>query len=153
MRKKPLFQRVTLPIMLASTLLAGGRASAQSDVAGILAANQTATGAPPPGATVVQITYAFTGEGLNGRYVEIDDLREGRFNHAFAAGPLTQVQGFDGRRAWQKDPSGVVTQQDGGDQRQSAVSEAYRERNLWWRDERGGAEIKLGGERDENGWC
>jgi hypothetical protein len=89
--------------------------------------------------------------GLHGSYTSTDDLSDGRFVNTLAVGPISQVQGFDGDHAWLKDASGVVTQQAGGDQRQSAVSEAYRQANLWWRSDRGGARIAAEGVRREGG--
>jgi hypothetical protein len=61
-------------------------------------------------------------------------------------GPATQTQGFDGEKAWTKDPSGAVTVESGGDARQLAVNEAYRRANLWWRAGFGGAKIASDGE-------
>jgi hypothetical protein len=127
-----------------------GGALAQN-VAAILRANQAAVGAPPSHAVVARTTYAFVGMGLTGQYTSTDDLRDGRFVNALVLGPITQVQGFDGQHAWQKDASGSITQQDGGEQRQSAVSEAYRQANLWWRDDVGGARLTAEGQRRENG--
>jgi hypothetical protein len=122
-------------------------ARAEPDVAAILRANELAEGAAPRGATTVTTTYAFHGMGLTGRYVSTDDLNDGRFVSALTLGPVSQIQGFDGKHAWLKETSGSISQQDGGEQRMLAVSEAYRQANLWWRADRGGARIIADGVR------
>lgn len=116
-------------------------AQAQPDVAAILSANQAATGSPPPHEAAITTTYSFAGMGLNGSYTTTQDIESGQFVNTLAVGPVTQVQGFDGRHAWQKDASGTATEQDGGEQREAAVSQAYQVANLWWRSDRGGARI------------
>ncbi|MGH7023703.1 MAG: aspartyl protease family protein [Caulobacteraceae bacterium] len=141
-----------MSLLIASVaILAGGGAAAQSEVAEILNANQTATGSPPPGTAAIRVLYGFAGMGMTGRFVSIDDLKDGRFVDTLTLGPITLLQGFDGRQAWRKDPSGAVTQQDGGEERQSAVDEAYRQANLWWREDRGRADIVFTGIRQDNG--
>jgi hypothetical protein len=47
--------------------------------------------------------------------------------------------------------SGAVTPQAGGDARELAINEAYRNANLWWRSDRGGATIVLLGSRSGEG--
>jgi hypothetical protein len=41
-----------------------------------------------------------------------------------------------------KDISGAITPEAGGDKRQLAVNEAYRDSEQWWRADRGGAKIE-----------
>jgi hypothetical protein len=148
-----LFRALTGPASIFGlAMMSAGLAFAQSgEVDAVLRANQAATGAPPAHATTITITYAFTGMGLHGSYVSTDDLLDGRFVNTLAVGPISQIQGFDGDHAWLKDASGVVTQQAGGDQHQTAVSEAYRQANLWWRSDRGGAQIVAEGVRRDDG--
>ena len=136
-----------LTVIAVLGLAAGARA--QAGAAEVLAANQAASGSFPAQAGALRTVYAFDGMGLHGQYISLDDLRDGRFVDALTAGPLNQVQGYDGDHAWLKDPSGSVTRQDGGEQRQSAVTEAYQQANLWWRQDRGGANVASRGvERD-----
>ncbi|HZZ68085.1 MAG TPA: aspartyl protease family protein, partial [Phenylobacterium sp.] len=56
-------------------------------------------------------------------------------------GPIQGSNGFDARQAWMLDQSGAVTPQAGGDTHQLAVNEAYRDANLWWRPNQGGASV------------
>ncbi len=126
----------------ASIAFASG-ARGEPSAAAILEANRAATGSPPPRAAEITLIYAFAGIGLSGSYTSTEDLIDGRFVNTLSAGPLTQVQGYDGHSAWQKDPSGATTEQEGGEQREAAVSQAYQAANLWWRSDRGGARITV----------
>lgn len=95
--------------------------------------------------------YAYVGQGMTGKQHSISDLKDGRFVDADAIGPMNVANGYDGTHAWAKDPSGTVTLQDGGDNRQLAINEAYRRANLWWRADRGGAAIADDGVKTEGG--
>ena len=48
------------------------------------------------------IEYAYTGQGLTGKVVSTNDLKDGRWLDDAAIGPATQVQGFDGTTPGQK---------------------------------------------------
>src|SRR3984957_4237590 len=95
--------------------------------------------------------YAYSGQGLTGKVTSRADLKAGYWVDNFVSGPLAQMNGFDGVHAWLKDPSGAISQQDGGDQRQLAVNEGYRRANLWWRSDRGGAAIADDGQKTDGG--
>jgi hypothetical protein len=121
-----------------------------SPAVAILEANRAATAvAGSPAAA--RIVYAFDGAGLKGKATAYVDLRDGRFVDALDAGPATGMEGYDGVHAWEKDISGTVTLQDGGDQRALAVNDAYRRANAWWRADRGGATIEALGPRQDAG--
>jgi predicted aspartyl protease len=137
-------------LALGVAFLLASRALAQTDVASILRANHAAVGDPPPRAATIAIRYAFAGFGLNGGYTSTSDVADGRYVNVLTVGPVTQVHGFDGKHAWRKDASGLVTQQDGGEQRGSAVTAAYQNANLWWRDDRGGAQITADGVKEDD---
>jgi PDZ domain/Aspartyl protease len=79
------------------------------------------------------------------------DTRVAAFVDEYAIGPTTGGDGFDGTTAWQRDMSGVVVPEAGGDARQIAVNEAYRDANSWWRSDRGGAVIEADGCRSLKG--
>ena len=116
----------------------------------VLAANKAAVGAVNGKATI-KTEYAYAGQGMTGKISSLADLSSGMWRDDAAIGPATEVQGFDGAHAWDKDPSGTVTQQDGGDQRQVAVNEGYRRANLWWRSGYGGATVVSDGEKTGGG--
>ena len=135
----------------ALTAFAAG-ASAAAAPADVLDANKAATGGSAwDSQKTLSIAYAYSGQGMTGKVTSLDDLKFGYWADNFAIGPATGAQGFDGMHAWAKDQSGSVTQQDGGDQRQLAVNEAYRRANLWWRPNRGGAVIVDDGQKSEAG--
>ena len=134
---------------VALTALAGSVYAAPAD---ILAANKTAMGGSAwdsKRSTVMH--YAYSGQGLTGTITSRNDLSTGYWTDDAAIGPATQANGFDGEHAWAKDPSGTVTLQDGGEQRQLAVNDGYRRANLWWRSDRGGAEIVDDGQKTDGG--
>lgn len=122
--------------------------TASANAAAILDANHAAAaGRASPGA--VRIVYAFEGMGMKGQVTSYYDLHDGRFVDTVDAGPVKQVQGFDGVHVWARDPSGTVTLQDGGEQRALSINDAYRRANLWWRTDRGGAVIEALGAASE----
>jgi PDZ domain-containing protein/aspartyl protease len=129
-------------ILLAFSTLATP-ASAQS-IDDILAANRLATGGDAwNGKAAMSETYTYAGQGLTGKTATTFDLSGGRFVDSYDVGPASGAQGFDGMHAWAKDPSGTVTAQDGGSALPLAFNEAYRDANLWWRPDHGGAAIAI----------
>lgn len=125
-------------------------ALAAPTAAEVLDANAKATGSLA-GKQVLKSEYAYSGQGLTGTVSSITDVRDGRFVDDAKIGPASEMQGFDGKQAWQKDTSGSITVQSGGDMRQLAVNEAYRRANLWWRSDRGDAAVMSDGEKTEAG--
>ncbi|HWA90089.1 MAG TPA: aspartyl protease family protein [Rhizomicrobium sp.] len=119
--------------------------------ADVLAANKAATGgAAWDGKASLHETFDFVGQGMTGTAETDFDLSNGRFVDNLALGPLHIVQGYDGAGAWAKDPSGTITPQNGAG-RVFAVNEAYRDANLWWRADFGGAQVSLEAPRTVDG--
>ena len=81
----------------------------------------------------------------------ITDLKNGRSESDYKMGPAGGANGFDGTTPWQKDMSGTVTLQQGGDALVLAINDAYRSSGKWWQPDRGGAEIANDGEKAEGG--
>jgi PDZ domain/Aspartyl protease len=118
----------------------------------VLAANKAATGGPAWDSKVtLKIAYNYSGQGLKGTQSTLEDLQRGAFVDAYDIGPTSGATGFDGSKAWEKEPSGTVTNQAGGDVIPLAVSEAYQDQNLWWRADRGGAQIVDDGGKSDVG--
>lgn len=118
---------------------------------GVLAANKTATGGNAwNGKVVISIDGDYSGQGLTGTTHTISDLKDGRSVSTFKVGPATGASGFDGVTPWQKDTSGTVTQQTGGDAVVLAVNDAYRAANKWWRPGFGGAKVESLGEKTDS---
>jgi hypothetical protein len=109
----------------------------------LLDTNRAATvlGSPPQGTRVAR--YAYHGQGLDGTAVMTSDLNNGHFIETQALGAIKQANGFDGGQAWMRDLSGVYSPQAGGNKGALAINEAYRNANLWWRTDRGGARLEL----------
>jgi predicted aspartyl protease len=118
----------------------------------ILKANQTATAGSTWGSKpVFQSDYAYAGQGLTGKVHSLADVRDGKWVDEFAIGPITGGNGYDGTIAWQKDQSGTVTTQDGGEAAPLAVNDGYRRANLWWRADHGGAEVTADPQKTDAG--
>src|ERR1700678_2495720 len=102
------------------------------DPLALLKANRVATvlGSSPHGTRVAR--YAYHGHGLEGVVDAKIDLDTGNFTQTQALGAIKQANGFDGRLAWMRDLSGAYSPQAGGNKEALAISEAYRNANLWW---------------------
>ena len=85
--------------------------------------------------------YDYHAAGLDGEATSTIDLGTGRYRKEQRAGIVADGEGFDGRRAWMRDLSLFVKPQEGGDRMALAVNEAYRNADLWWRSDRGGARL------------
>jgi len=134
-----------------AALLAAGAASADT-VSDVLAANKQAVGgAAFDGKHTLELKYAFVGDGLSGVSTTTYDVHAATMVDTFEAGVTKGANGYDGRTAWQQDPSGAITPEDGGDTRQISVSEGYEDANLWWRADRGGAAIQSLGQKTDDG--
>jgi len=118
-----------------------GAAQAQPTAAQVLDANHAAMGAGLDGKGVLDVRYDYAGQGLTGEVRSTYDLQGGGFVDSQDVGPTTGGNGFDGATAWWRDLSGAITPEAGGDIRQLAVNEAYRDGNLWWRADHGGAKV------------
>ncbi len=128
-----------------------GHAGAAEPAAAILAANHEAVGSVPPAHPLLSVTYELRFGGLTGKATSLTDTLNGRFVDQVAAGPIQQTSGYDGVVAWTKDESGNVNRQEGGQDRQLAVNDAYRRANLWWRPDFGGASITSEGVSSDHG--
>jgi predicted aspartyl protease len=106
----------------------------------VLAANRSAVGAIQARGTL-ELDYALETSGLAGTAKYVGDLATGAFVDRFDLSVITGGSGYAGRVPWQTDVSGVSTDQEEGDRIPVAVNEAYRNANLWWRADRGGAKI------------
>jgi hypothetical protein len=141
--------------LFASAAIAGlltSPAVAAPSPADILAANHAATGGHAwTGKTSLKLDYSYSGQGQTGKTHTQEDLVGGRFVDSYTIGPDSGASGFDGTRAWLMEPSGTVTWQGGGDTGTLAVNESYRDRNLWWRPDFGGAVVTGGGTKSEDG--
>jgi len=141
-----------IAFLLTTTVLFAAGVARADDAGAILDANQKAAGgAAWAGKASVEISYAYAGQGLTGTVATRYDLRSGAFVDTTDLGPNQGANGFDGREAWMRDVSGAITPQAGGDTRQLSFNEAYRDANLWWRADRGGADVRSLGVKTEGG--
>jgi hypothetical protein len=118
----------------------------------ILAANRAASGGNAlTGKAALVMDFTYAGNGLTGTVGGTADLVTGSFETHFAVGPQTGANGYDGTHVWNKDNAGIVTLQEGGDAVPLAVNAAYRNANLWWRPDHGGAALAGDGEKTDGG--
>lgn len=103
------------------------------------------------GKGAMELRYDYAGQGMTGWTASLFDVKSGAFVDSNEVGPTKGANGFDGRQAWMQDMSGAFTPQAGGDTRQLAVNEAYRDANLWWRPGHGGAKIAPLGRKTADG--
>jgi Aspartyl protease/PDZ domain len=118
----------------------------------ILSANRAASGgAALAHKAAMRQAFDYVGNGLSGKANQTTDLKDGRFEQDFDLGVVKGANGYDGKNVWNKDNSGIVTLQEGGDAVPLAVNAAYRNANLWWRPDHGGATITSDGQKTEGG--
>jgi len=130
-------------ILLACSFPALAQAADQR-VKAVLHANQAAVGSmPEAGAAVYR--YGYSGDGLTGESTKTVDLGTGAYVERLDTGFLHTAEGFDTRTPWTRDISGANTPEQGGDPARVAVSAAYRNANLWWRQDLAGARIEYVG--------
>ncbi|HEY2068037.1 MAG TPA: aspartyl protease family protein [Rhizomicrobium sp.] len=141
----------TLLGLLAASVSYSTLALAAPSADAVLAANKAATAPGWDSKSAIHLQYDYVGQGLTGKIDSLEDVQHGRFVDSMVLGPVTVANGYDGEHAWAKDPSGTITVQDGGDQRQLAVNDSYRRANLWWRADHGGAQIVSDGEKTDGG--
>jgi len=134
----------TTLLALAANAPAHAEAEADATAASIVSANRAAVGSIPATGTV-ELRYANTSSGMTGTLVVRYDRATGAYAQAQEAEGIRNSDGFDGRTPWQQDISLAYTQQMGGDRPATAASAAYRNANLWWRADRGGAQIRFVG--------
>ena len=110
--------------------------------ADILSTNRAAMGGDAwNGKATLTLNYSYSGQGLSGTTSSVEDLVRGAFVDSYDIPPQKNAAGYDGTKAWEKEPSGTVTEQSGGDVIPLAITEAYQDTNSWWRSDRGGAQI------------
>jgi hypothetical protein len=129
--------RASLALLM---LVPSGAFAAAPTAERVLAANQAAVGKMPATGTL-ELEYTLEASGLTGPATHVGDLATGAFIDRYEASVISGGNGYDGRIPWQTDVSGVSTDQEEGDRIPVAVNEAYRNANLWWRPDRGGAKL------------
>ena len=116
----------------------------------LLTANRAAVGDNGKRGTF-EARFAYSGQGLTGATRTISDRASGAYVDSYDVGPMRGASGYDGRMPWMQDISGAYTPQDGGDRPAVAVNEAYRNANLWWRADCGGAVVAFKGRETIDG--
>lgn len=125
------------------------------DVRELLTLNREAALSTNKGASeTLDLTFTEVGHGLRGTAHETIDLGNGRYVENSVSGPVKNRSGFDGSRAWVVDLSNFAAVQNRGSMMRLGVNRAYRNANLWWRFDYGGAAITgVGSDRIDGRVC
>ena len=141
---------VTLAFLMLAAPAPAAAVANTPTVESILEANYRAVGTAPPTGTLT-LEYTQKQSGLTGTAMHAIDIASGAYSERTDSKVISEARGFDGRVPWQTDVSGVSTDQLGGDRVPVAVNQAYRNANLWWRSDRGGAQIAYLGRENIDG--
>ena len=134
-------------LLLMPCAVASAAVAAVTPVTGassLLAANHAAVGDDGKPGTI-DARFDCSGQGLTGMVRNVSDRATGAYVDSYDLGPMRGASGYDGRIPWMQDLSGAYTAQEGGDRPAVAANEAYRNANLWWRGDRGGAVVEWKG--------
>ena len=141
-----------LVVPLVGAIALASTAATAATPADILASNKAASGgAAWDNKLTLKAEYAYSGQGMTGAIHSTTNLNDGSWKDEYQIGPMSGSNGFDGATAWDRDPSGTVTTQEGGEQREQAVNEGFRRANLWWRPDFGGATVSSVTQAIDNG--
>jgi hypothetical protein len=116
--------------------------AAPSSTDGLLKANHDAMQAAAEQSGTVVSRYRYAGQGLEGSISSVVDQATGMFHNASDIGPIKDQDGYDGQRAWMRDVAGNYLPQDSEGKLALAINDAYRNANLWWREDRGEARME-----------
>ena len=143
-------RRLPLALFLsASTLALPAFAATPSE---LLDANKAATaGKAWDSKQALKLEYGYSGQGLTGKTSTLEDLRGGAFVDVYDIPPNSGAEGLSDGRVWERETSGTITDQGGGDVVPLAITESYVDRNLWWHADRGGAQIESLGQKTDGG--
>ena len=89
--------------------------------------------------------------GLSGPTRHVVDVERGRSTRAFTLGPASYATGFDGTRAWRRDPNGDVTLQDADAGLRAGVTQAWLDARAWCAPTHGAARLESLGVREVDG--
>jgi hypothetical protein len=123
-------QRLVLSFLL---LMCTGLALAADDGAALLARAKSASGGEQWNAL-----KSWSGDGtiaaggLEGAFHAIVDLASGRSADAYKLGGIDGADGYDGTRAWQREPGGEVTALDAAEALRRARSQAWLDAHAYW---------------------
>src|SRR5271170_4626943 len=96
-------------------LLLATDACAATDAQAVLSANKVATGVRSDDKMVLQTESQLSGPAGDGFDISVVDLKNGRSASNDTVGDTTSAKGYDGSQAWERDDSGTVTVESGGD--------------------------------------
>ena len=142
------FDRFTFVLIVGLAAALAGPAQAQgcAPVSSLLDAYRAAAAGSTWSRTkTLELRYRYSGQGMTGTQTSLIDAGTGAYVDEYEIGPTAGADGFDRTTVWQRRPSGIVVPEGGGDSRQLAVDEAYRNANLWWRHAHGGAAVEIDG--------
>ena len=132
-------------------LLSAAAVQAQDSAAVLLRAKTASGGAAWDGARSWQGDGTLAAGGLNGEYHATVDLMRGRSVDAYKLGSVDGADGYDGVRAWGRDPGGEVAALDAPEALRRAHSQAWLDAHAYWFPQRIAATIGKAEPRDVHG--
>jgi hypothetical protein len=140
-------------IQLGAALLVLGMASAFADEASnLLDRYKSATGGDEwDHASSLHSSGALSAGGLGGRFDAVVDLKDGRSASHYVLGPVEGAQGYDGLKAWSRDPGGEVAVLDAPEAIRRARSQAWLDAHGYWYPKRLPARIGKPLRREQDG--
>ncbi len=97
------------------------------------------------------VRATITTGGLRGTVESWEDVLKGRFVDSAVLGPVSQVQGFDGKIVWSQDSSLQAHREEGGDALEGTANEAYRRSLAYWYPDRRAGTLEYAGQQDSGG--
>lgn len=106
-------QKATLAVL---SLLLALPAQAEDITAILTRAKEAAGGEAWDAVLALHTRVRISTSGLSGPGESWEDVRTGRFLDTYTLGPYKGAEGFDGKIAWEQDPSGQTHVDDSGDE-------------------------------------
>jgi hypothetical protein len=140
-------------ILLSTVLLLLGSISARaSDTSNVFDRYKSVSGADHwNSVTSLHSKGTLSAGGLEGRFDAIVDLADGRSASHYVLGPVEGAQGFDGAKAWSRDPGGEVAVLDAPEAIRRARSQAWLDAHGYWYPKRLPAAIGNVSRREQDG--
>jgi hypothetical protein len=140
-------------ILLGAVLLLLGTISAQASEPSVIfdRYKSVSGGDRWDSVTSLHSSGSLSAGGLEGRLEAVVDLTDGRSASHYALGPVDGAEGFDGTKAWSRDPGGEVTVLDAPEAIRRARSQAWLDAHGYWYPQRLPAAVGKPIRREQDG--
>lgn len=108
----------------------------------LAAAKDAAGGKAWDRVTMIRQVGSLRAGGIKGTFESYEDVRTGRYYSEYHLGPLTGVEGFDGKVSWSQEQDGSVNVSESQSARESSANDAFRRARAFWYHQRWPAEVR-----------